>query len=50
VFAAVARPTRAGLELTAVRYEGSPGSVALAELAEDLGFLMPLKLESSATT
>jgi ABC-type nitrate/sulfonate/bicarbonate transport system substrate-binding protein len=46
---ACSRPSRArlagGLERTALRYEGSPGSVSVAELAEDLGFLAPLKLE-----
>jgi len=34
-----------GLEVASLRYEGSPGNVAIAELAEDLGFLAPLKLE-----
>ena len=28
-----------------IRYEGSPGNVTLTELAEDLGFLEPLRLE-----
>jgi len=28
-----------------LRYEGSPGNVALAELADDLGYLAPVKLD-----
>jgi ABC-type nitrate/sulfonate/bicarbonate transport system substrate-binding protein len=33
------------LEWPALRYEGSPGTVTLAELAEDLGLLAPLRLD-----
>lgn len=32
-----------GLEISEVRYMGSPGTVILLELAEELGFLTPLK-------
>jgi ABC-type nitrate/sulfonate/bicarbonate transport system substrate-binding protein len=38
-------PGAGGLEVAALRYEGSPGNVTLTELAEDLGFLAPLELE-----
>ena len=34
-----------GLETLSLRYEGSPGNVSIQELAEDLGFLAPLKLD-----
>lgn len=34
-----------GLETLTLRYEGSPGNVSIQELAEDLGFLAPLKLD-----
>jgi ABC-type nitrate/sulfonate/bicarbonate transport system substrate-binding protein len=34
-----------GLETAALRYEGTPGNVSIAELAEDLGFLAPLRLD-----
>jgi len=34
-----------GLETQSLRYEGSPGNVSIQELAEDLGFLAPLKLD-----
>jgi ABC-type multidrug transport system ATPase subunit/ABC-type nitrate/sulfonate/bicarbonate transport system substrate-binding protein len=34
-----------GRETLSLRYEGSPGNVTIAELAEDLGFLAPVKLE-----
>jgi ABC-type nitrate/sulfonate/bicarbonate transport system substrate-binding protein len=34
-----------GLETLSLRYEGSPGNVSLAELADDLGLLAPLRLE-----
>lgn len=32
-------------ERLVIRYEGSPGNVTLSELADDLGFLAPLRLE-----
>lgn len=35
----------AGAETLVIRYEGSPGNVALSELAEDLGYLAPVRLE-----
>jgi len=37
--------TGAGYETLALRYEGSAGVVNMPELAEDLGYLAPLKLE-----
>jgi ABC-type nitrate/sulfonate/bicarbonate transport system substrate-binding protein len=39
------KPSDTGLEVASIRYEGTPGNVAIAELADDLGFLAPLKLE-----
>jgi ABC-type nitrate/sulfonate/bicarbonate transport system substrate-binding protein len=38
-------PAAGGLEVASLRYEGSPGTVSLTELADDLGFLAPLKLD-----
>lgn len=41
-------PTEAnpgGLETLALRYEGSPGNVTIQELAEELGFFAPLRLD-----
>jgi ABC-type nitrate/sulfonate/bicarbonate transport system substrate-binding protein len=35
----------AGFERSVLRYEGSTNTVSIPELAEDLGFLAPLKLE-----
>src|SRR4051812_13411388 len=35
----------AGSETLVIRYEGSPGNVSIAELAEDLGYLAPVRLE-----
>jgi ABC-type nitrate/sulfonate/bicarbonate transport system substrate-binding protein len=35
----------AGGEVSVIRYEGSPGNVTIAELAEDLGYFSPLRLE-----
>jgi ABC-type nitrate/sulfonate/bicarbonate transport system substrate-binding protein len=35
----------AGGEVMVIRYEGNPGNVTIAELAEDLGYLAPLRLE-----
>ncbi|HWO09863.1 MAG TPA: ABC transporter substrate-binding protein [Polyangiaceae bacterium] len=32
-------------EALVIRYEGSPGNVTLSELADDLGFLAPVRLE-----
>jgi ABC-type nitrate/sulfonate/bicarbonate transport system substrate-binding protein len=32
-------------ESQVIRYEGSPGNVAIAELAEDLGYLAPVRLK-----
>jgi hypothetical protein len=37
--------TPGGLETLALRYEGSPGNVTIQELAEDLVFLAPLRLD-----
>jgi ABC-type nitrate/sulfonate/bicarbonate transport system substrate-binding protein len=34
-----------GSEAMVIRYEGNPGNVTLSELAEDLGFLSPVRLE-----
>src|ERR1700761_4064327 len=34
-----------GYETLELRAEGSPGSVSFAELAEDLGYLAPIKLK-----
>jgi len=34
-----------GGETLVIRYEGSPGNVSLSELAEDLGYLAPVRLE-----
>ena len=34
-----------GLETLTLRYEGSPGTVSVQELAEDLGFFAPLRLD-----
>lgn len=34
-----------GLETLSLRYEGSPGNVSVQELAEDLGFFAPLRLD-----
>lgn len=39
------RTEAGGLETLSLRYEGSPGNVSLAELAEDLGYLAPLRLD-----
>ncbi len=36
---------RAGGESLVIRYEGSPGNVTIPELAEDLGYLAPVRLE-----
>jgi ABC-type nitrate/sulfonate/bicarbonate transport system substrate-binding protein len=35
----------AAAESLVIRYEGSPGNVTIAELAEDLGYLAPVRLE-----
>lgn len=39
-----------GLEVTELRYQGSVGAVTFPELAEDLGYLAPLKLKFIGTT
>jgi ABC-type nitrate/sulfonate/bicarbonate transport system substrate-binding protein len=39
------KEAEAAVEPLTIRYEGSPGNVTLTELAEDLGFLAPLRLE-----
>src|SRR3954470_7749963 len=38
-------PTGSGLETLSLRYEGSANVVSLPELAEDLGYLAPVKLD-----
>jgi len=40
-----ASPSADGFERLVLRYEGSTNNVTMPELAEDLGFLAPLKLE-----
>jgi ABC-type nitrate/sulfonate/bicarbonate transport system substrate-binding protein len=40
-----AAPPGGGAESQIIRYEGSPGNVTIPELAEDLGFLAPVRLE-----
>jgi ABC-type nitrate/sulfonate/bicarbonate transport system substrate-binding protein len=39
-----------GLEVTELRYQGSVGAVTFPELAEDLGYLAPLKLKFIGNT
>lgn len=39
-----------GIEVTELRYQGSIGGVTYPELAEDLGYLSPLKLKFIGTT
>jgi len=39
-----------GLELLELRYQSLPGQVTFAELAEDLGYLAPIKLKQVGTT
>jgi ABC-type nitrate/sulfonate/bicarbonate transport system substrate-binding protein len=49
--AAASRDKKAdGFELHALRYQSSVGTVIYPELAEDLGFLAPIKLELVGTT
>lgn len=43
-------PSQAGYELLELRYQSLPGQVTFAELAEDLGYLAPLKLKQVGTT
>jgi len=39
-----------GVEPSVLRYQGSPGAVSAPELAQDLGFLAPLRLEFVSST
>jgi len=43
-------PEADGLEVAQLRYQGSTGSVTFPELAEDLGYLAPLRLEHIGNT